>query len=198
MRLRAPSRWVMVGVALVTVFGCAKKPVSLEAVRPATTLGGTGVVSSAQPGAASPAAAGAPAASASRPAVPQAPAIAAAPPSPVTFREHPALQDLHFAFDRYEIRNDAAVILNRNVEWLKAHPSVKVLIEGHCDERGTTEYNLALGERRAKSTQNYLMVHGIQSDRIALISYGKERPLCTERAETCWAKNRRAHFLIKE
>jgi peptidoglycan-associated lipoprotein len=130
--------------------------------------------------------------------VPQAPAVAVAPPSPVTFREHPALQDLLFDFDSYEIRRGAAGVLNRNVEWLKAHPSVKVLIEGHCDERGTTEYNLALGERRAKSTQNYLMVHGIQADRIAPISYGKERPLCTERAETCWAKNRRAHFLIKE
>jgi peptidoglycan-associated lipoprotein len=72
-----------------------------------------------------------------------------------------------------------------------------VLIEGHCDERGTNEYNLALGERRAKATMNYLVGQGVQANRITIISYGKERPTCTEHSEACWAKNRRAHFLVK-
>ena len=72
-----------------------------------------------------------------------------------------------------------------------------VLIEGHCDERGTNEYNLALGERRAKATMNYLVSQGVQAARITIISYGEERPLCTEKTEACWARNRRAHFLTK-
>jgi peptidoglycan-associated lipoprotein len=72
-----------------------------------------------------------------------------------------------------------------------------VLIEGHCDERGTNEYNLALGERRAKSTMNYLVSQGVQASRITIISYGEERPVCNEKTEECWAKNRRAHFLVK-
>jgi peptidoglycan-associated lipoprotein len=71
-----------------------------------------------------------------------------------------------------------------------------VLIEGHCDQRGTNEYNLALGERRAKSTMNYLVAQGVQASRITIISYGKERPLCTEKTEACYAQNRRAHFLL--
>jgi len=180
----------MVGVvfmALVMVSGCAKKPVASVAVAPAATPGGA-VSAGTMP----PTPPGAPPASTTRP------TVAVVPPSPATFRDHPALQNIYFDFDRAEIREDAAPILDRNIQWLKARPSVKVLIEGHCDERGTTEYNLALGERRAKATQRYLSVHGIQADRIALISYGKERPLCTEHAETCWAKNRRAHFLIRE
>ena len=72
-----------------------------------------------------------------------------------------------------------------------------MLIEGHCDERGTNEYNLALGERRAKSTMNYLVSQGVQASRITIISYGKERPVCTEHTEDCWARNRRSHFLTK-
>ena len=72
-----------------------------------------------------------------------------------------------------------------------------MLIEGHCDERGTNEYNLALGERRARATMNYLLAQGLPATRITIISYGKERPVCTEHAESCWARNRRAHFLVK-
>ena len=90
-----------------------------------------------------------------------------------------------------------AKILDANAAWLKANAEHLVLIEGHCDERGTNEYNLALGERRAKSTMNYLVAQGIQASRITIISYGKERPVCTEKTEDCWAKNRRAHFLVK-
>ncbi len=80
---------------------------------------------------------------------------------------------------------------------MKENPDYLILIEGHCDERGTNEYNLALGERRAKSTMNFLVSQGVQANRITLISYGEERPLCTEHNEACWAQNRRAHFLVK-
>ena len=102
-----------------------------------------------------------------------------------------------FDFDKYDIRPSDAKILDANAAWLKSNAEHLVLIEGHCDERGTNEYNLALGERRAKSTMNYLVSQGIQASRITIISYGEERPVCTEKTEECWAKNRRAHFLVK-
>lgn len=80
---------------------------------------------------------------------------------------------------------------------MKANPRSVILIEGHADERGTNEYNLALGERRAKAAMNYLVAQGVPANRITVISYGEERPLCTERTEDCWARNRRVHFLVK-
>jgi peptidoglycan-associated lipoprotein len=107
------------------------------------------------------------------------------------------LRDVHFDFDKYAIRPDAAKMLDANAKWLRDNRGHLVLIEGHCDERGTVEYNLALGERRAKATQNYLAAHGVESSRISIVSYGKERPQCTDGSEECWAKNRRAHFLVK-
>ena len=88
-------------------------------------------------------------------------------------------------------------MLDANAAWLKSNGNHLLLIEGHCDERGTNEYNLALGERRAKSAMNYLVSQGVQAARITIISYGEERPLCTEHTETCWAQNRRDHFLVK-
>jgi peptidoglycan-associated lipoprotein len=110
---------------------------------------------------------------------------------------NPNLNDIHFDFDKYNIRPGDATVLDANAAWLKSNPGNLVLIEGHCDERGTNEYNLALGERRAKSTMNYLVSQGVQASRITIISYGKERPVCTEHNESCWLKNRRAHFLTK-
>jgi peptidoglycan-associated lipoprotein len=110
---------------------------------------------------------------------------------------NPNLNPIHFDFDKYNIRPGDAKILDANAAWLKSNAANLVLIEGHCDERGTAEYNLALGERRAKSTMNYLVAQGVQASRITIISYGKERPLCTEHNEGCWAKNRRANFLTK-
>ena len=107
------------------------------------------------------------------------------------------LGDIFFDFDKYDIRQMDARTLDGNAQWLKSNPNHLVLIEGHCDERGTNEYNLALGERRAKSTMNYLVSQGVQANRITIISYGEERPSCTEKTEQCWAKNRRAHFLVK-
>ena len=119
------------------------------------------------------------------------------PPAPREFTALAALQDIHFDFDKYDIRPGDTKTLDENAKWMKANPNHLVLIEGHCDERGTNEYNLALGERRAKATMNYLVAQGVQANRITLISYGEERPLCAEKNEECWAKNRRAHFLVK-
>ena len=107
------------------------------------------------------------------------------------------LTDIHFEFDRYDLTTEATKVLDANVEWLRANPKQLVLIEGHCDERGTGTYNIALGERRAKATQNYLAAQGIQAARMAVLSYGEERPQCAEHSENCWAKNRRAHFMVK-
>ncbi len=105
-------------------------------------------------------------------------------------------EDIHFDFDKYNIRPDAAEILKRKAEWLKAHPDVRLLIEGHCDERGTEEYNLALGERRTNSAQQFLLNLGVDVSYISTISYGEERPINPGHNEEAWAKNRRAHFVI--
>jgi peptidoglycan-associated lipoprotein len=119
-------------------------------------------------------------------------------PSPKEFAETSALRDVHFDFDRYEIRSQDKPVLDENAKWLKQNAAAMLLIEGHADERGTNEYNLALGERRAKATRDHLVSLGIDGGRITVISYGEERPLCTERTEACWAQNRRAHFLVKQ
>src|SRR5262247_3426992 len=113
------------------------------------------------------------------------------------FRVAYSLSDIHFDFDKYELTADSMKTLDAHAEWLKANPKHLVLIEGHCDERGTDAYNVALGERRAKATQNYLAAHGVRTARITIISYGEERPMCAEHTEECWAKNRRAHFMVK-
>ena len=112
---------------------------------------------------------------------------------------HPATEmiDVHFDFDRYNIRSQDESALQSNAAWLRSNKNYLVLIEGHSDERGTSEYNVALGERRAKTAQNYLVSHGVDSRRISIISYGEHRQQCTDATEACWAKNRRAHFRIK-
>jgi peptidoglycan-associated lipoprotein len=110
--------------------------------------------------------------------------------------ESKLLKDIHFDFDKFDIRPGNAVILKENAEILKKYLKVKIQIEGHCDERGTNEYNLALGERRANSTKNYLASLGISQDRISTISYGEEKPLDPGHNEEAWGKNRRAHTVI--
>lgn len=110
--------------------------------------------------------------------------------------ESKLLKDIHFDFDKFDIRPGNTVILKENAEILKKYPKVKIQIEGHCDERGTNEYNLALGERRANSTKNYLVSLGISPDRISTISYGEEKPLDPGHNEEAWGKNRRAHTVI--
>jgi peptidoglycan-associated lipoprotein len=122
---------------------------------------------------------------------------AATTPLPSEFAATDRLKDIHFDFDKYDIRPEDAKILDADAAWLKSRPDDLLLVEGHCDERGTIEYNLALGERRAKAAMSYLVAQGVQARRITLISYGKEQPACMEHNEACWAKNRRAHFLMK-
>ncbi len=108
------------------------------------------------------------------------------------------LKMIYFDYDRYLIREDAKPVLEVDAAWLKKFRSVKVLIEGHCDERGTEEYNLALGEKRAKSTFDYLISLGISPERMKIISYGKSQPLDPGHNEVAWQKNRRAQLLIIE
>lgn len=108
------------------------------------------------------------------------------------------LGHVYFDFDQYFIREDAVSTLQANAQILNAkHQDSGVLIEGHCDERGTSEYNLVLGERRAQAVKNYLMDLGVSSSRIHIVSYGKERPSCTESEESCWQQNRRGHFVLQ-
>jgi peptidoglycan-associated lipoprotein len=123
--------------------------------------------------------------------------IAPVPPSqpPVPqARPIPELSDIFFDFDRFVIRDDARSGLEANAGLLKSLSGVKILIEGHCDERGTSAYNLVLGERRAQGAAQYLRDLGVPSSQMQITSYGKERPYCGEHSEACWQSNRRAHF----
>jgi peptidoglycan-associated lipoprotein len=132
------------------------------------------------------------------PAAPAATPVPVRPPSrPAEYVEIDALGDVLFAFDKATIRASAAKRLDAAAAWLKANPEHLLLIEGHADERGTNEYNLALGERRAKAAMTYLESRGVAASRMTVLSYGEERPRCSEHAESCWATNRRAHFLVK-
>lgn len=104
--------------------------------------------------------------------------------------------DILFAYDRYDIGDSSKSVSKAVAAWLHKNPGARLLIEGHCDERGTNEYNLALGDRRAKAVMDYLSALGIAAKRIETISYGEENPLCSLQTEECWSKNRRAHFVI--
>jgi peptidoglycan-associated lipoprotein len=108
----------------------------------------------------------------------------------------PPLGDIFFDYDQSLIRPDAKKPLDQNVKWLRANAQPNLIIEGHCDERGTQEYNLALGQRRAKAAQDYLVASGIEEKRIKTISYGKERPFVVGHDESAWQWNRRAHFVL--
>jgi len=108
-----------------------------------------------------------------------------------------SLESIHFDFDKYNIRPPDREILARHAEWLKKNKNARITIEGHCDERGTVEYNLALGERRANAAKKYLVSLGVEAERIKTISYGKERPIDSRHNEEAWAKNRRAEFVIE-
>jgi|SRR6266702_2723067 len=103
---------------------------------------------------------------------------------------------VHFAFDQYNVEDADRAILGRQAQWLSKYPAVRVTIEGHCDERGTREYNLALGARRANAVKEYLVSQGVSTARVETVSYGKERPICTESNEACWAQNRRGTTTI--
>jgi peptidoglycan-associated lipoprotein len=105
------------------------------------------------------------------------------------------VKDAYFDFNKSDIRADARDNLAKTAEFLRSYPQIRVTIEGHCDERGSTEYNIGLGERRAQAAKNYLISLGIPTDRMDTVSWGKERPFCTEHDEACWQQNRRAHFV---
>jgi len=106
------------------------------------------------------------------------------------------LAEIYFAYDRSEIRDSERAALTKNADALKKFDFLRVTVEGHCDERGTVEYNLALGERRARAAYDYLVSLGVPADRLKIVSYGKEVPVCTASSEDCWQRNRRAHFTV--
>jgi len=106
------------------------------------------------------------------------------------------LQDIHFDYDSFDLTTEARETLRMNTNWLQSSSQARVEIEGHCDERGTAEYNLALGAKRAKAARDYLVSLGVSQERLSTISYGEELPLCRDATESCWQENRRAHFLV--
>ena len=114
---------------------------------------------------------------------------------PVTPASSP-LKDIYYDYDRYDLSADARTILRANADWLKANPNTRVEIEGHCDERGTNEYNLALGAKRAQAAREYLVTLGVVGGRLSTISYGEEIPVCKDASEDCWKQNRRVRFVI--
>ncbi|HZS12778.1 MAG TPA: peptidoglycan-associated lipoprotein Pal, partial [Nitrospirales bacterium] len=107
------------------------------------------------------------------------------------------LEDVFFAFDSWQLTADAKQALMLDAEWMKSNVDKPILIEGHCDERGTLAYNLVLGEKRAKAAQKYLQELGVTSTRLSVVSYGKERPFCKDRDEGCYQKNRRSHIVLR-
>src|SRR5579871_5578061 len=127
----------------------------------------------------------------------------AAPPPPPPSTPTPTWQELfdkevrdaYFDLDKADLRSDAREALTKTAEFLRNYPQAKVTVEGHCDERGSTEYNITLGDRRASAVKQFLVSQGIAADRINTVSYGKEKPFCTESNESCWQQNRRGHFI---
>jgi len=109
--------------------------------------------------------------------------------------QHP-LGDAFFDYDQSTLRDDARAALQHDAEWLRRWPSVRVAVQGQCDERGSAEYNLALGDKRAHAVETYLSSLGVQADRMQLVSLGKESPVCADNTEACWSQNRRGHFVI--
>jgi peptidoglycan-associated lipoprotein len=214
MRRRAVMR--IPGIALFLIvplllIGCPKRPdvagttphapgTPGEAAPPSATRPGPDAPSAADPSSPYTATVRTQEEPVSPPAAVQEPPVAGAPtaaPKHVTEAVAP-LKDIFFDFDKSTIRDDATPNLLENVEWLKAHATARITIEGHCDERGTAEYNLGLGERRAKAALDYLVAAGIDPKRIRTISYGKERPFVLGHDESAWKWNRRAHFVIVE
>jgi peptidoglycan-associated lipoprotein len=197
---------IVVQMVLVMLIAgaCAKRPNSAGTSAPAPSgVAGTGP-GAGQAGAGGTGAAAAGGGASGSGAGGEARLTAVGPNAPVVprpevreFRVVDDLQDVFFEFDRYDIRSGDAKVLDKNARWLRDNAGYLLLIEGHADERGTDAYNVVLGERRAKATMNYLLAQGVQATRINIVSYGEERPTCRDRTEGCWAKNRRAHFLVK-
>ena len=127
--------------------------------------------------------------------VPPAP-VASGPTDAELFAQN--VKDLYFDYDKYDVKSDEQAILKADAQFLAAHPGYKLTISGHCDERGSEDYNLALGSNRANSVRDQLVSLGVSADRIRTISYGKEKPFCTQDNDQCWQANRRAHFAMNQ
>jgi len=195
-------RPALVCALLFTVIGgCAKQPGTNQVTSaPApTAVGPTPDGASAGRGAGGTSSVAAPRMAA---AAPSRPATAtrggAARPKPAEYVDAAELHDIHFDFDSYELRDSGRSTLDNHATWLKERTATLLLIEGHCDPREIVEYNMSLGERRATATANYLVSRGVAPNRITIISYGEERPVCRENDERSWSRNRRAHFLVKD
>jgi len=185
--MRAPSIIAVFALSMILVVaGCAKKPAETTPTPPPPPP----VVTPAPP-----------------PPPPPPPPVP--PPAPVAnpfdgdlasvnryVEEQGLLGDVYFNYDRDDLLDDARARLQRNADFMKAQPQFVVTIEGHCDERGSIGYNLALGDRRAASAKSYVSTLGVADGRMQTVTYGKERPVCTESDESCWSRNRRAHFVI--
>lgn len=172
--MTARTATVLTMAAMVALAGCAKKkpaelpPPPPSATAPAEAPAPTGPTSSIVPG------------------------------SRADFLQQVGTDTVHFGTDKSDVDSEAQGILTAQAKWLVAHPSVRVTLEGHCDERGTREYNLALGDRRATAAKNFLVGQGVPADRINTISYGKERPVATGSDESAWAQNRRAVTVVPQ
>lgn len=180
--LRATTIYALIATSILV--GCARRPTLTVMTAPAPTA--VKAEGSAEPAAAT----------ATDAEERQGEMVVARRLEPATFAEDANVKTIYFDFDRYEIRPGDAKTLEADAAWLKTH-DVLILIEGQCDERGTVEYNLALGDRRARAAMNHLVALGVAADRISTVSYGKERPVCDGHDESCWALNRRAHIVVK-
>jgi peptidoglycan-associated lipoprotein len=179
-RFARSTGWLAIAAVLVLAAACSKKPAAKTEPEPTPTPETTPAVVSVAP---TPRPQPTPAAT---------PSVLSEPLTKLSGYLNPVLFDL----DKADIRPDAKDVLGANAEFLRKYPTIKVTVEGHCDERGTREYNMALAQRRASAAKEYLISLGIDASRLTLVSYGKERPFCTEHDETCWQKNRRAQFTV--
>jgi len=195
---------VAVLIGSLALYGCPKRPEVMQAApAPAGPAAATVPGPAAAPAQPSPQTAETPV---TRPAPPAETPVRPSQAAPSTMAPAAAqpgapgpspLKDVFFDFDKANIRDDQKAALNDNVGWLKGNTGAKLLVEGHCDERGTAEYNLGLGERRAKAVKDYLIAAGVAADRVSTISYGKERPFVLGHDESAWKWNRRGHFVIQ-
>jgi len=183
-----------------------RRLVSLVAVCAAITLAAAGCHKKVPPQAPAPpppAAAPAPPPPAPPPPPPPPPAPAPRPPTDEEIFARKSLDelsreltDVYFDLDESTIRDDARAPLQKDADWMKRWTSTQITIEGHCDARGSAEYNLALGSRRASAVKDYLVTLGVPSSRLTVVSKGKEQPVCNEQSESCWQQNRRGHFIV--
>lgn len=193
---------VIVAVALVATLaasGCARRRQTAAQIQTPPAPEAAAPVAGAAPTPAPAAPAPAPRAAAPTAPAPTPAPVAEAPspaaPAPVVERRS-RLDPIYFDFDRSEIKLESRNVIETNANWLRQNPVARIQIEGHCDERGSVQYNLALGERRAESTRRYLESLGVDASRLSTISYGKERPVDPGHTEEAWAKNRRAEFVV--